>query len=60
MAVDAKAVVTFGYLPTLTAQLWFRIVTFGWLGTIFVPPGGGGAIDTARGLSIRLRRAHKL
>lgn len=59
MAVDAKAVATFGYLPTLTAQLYVRVITFGWLGQTYAPTPPS-ALDLIRGLTIRIKRAHKL
>ena len=46
MAVDAKAIVTFGFLPTQSTEFFGRVMTFGWWdGVPPVPPiaGGGGA-----------------
>ena len=38
MALDTQAIVSFGYLPTITTQIYHRVVSFGWMYNTVVPP----------------------
>ena len=58
MAVDGKAIITFGYLPTNSTQFIDRIMTFGWWEGI--PAIISGADGQGNKISVKLIGQHKV